>query len=172
MVEAVRTCPKCLMRVLPLADGRCPSCRAFNFDNAPSDEETVHSARVAAQTSTQLLLRRAAALHWRVVAGFAATLLLTILSIYVEHQPDAALQDHSLVVELLRLGAIVALGLAWYSASALARTIRMASHGARTPGNLLKVLKESMAFFEEHHVPMVPFGPRMPLVTNREQPEQ
>jgi hypothetical protein len=49
---------------------------------------------------------------------------------------------------------------AWRTATALARAIKLASAGRRTPG-ILTVLKEAMAFFEENHVGTVFFGPSM-----------
>ncbi len=164
MVEGIRTCPACLMRVLPLADGMCPACRKFNFNESPSNEHTVQAARAAAQRSTNALLYRAATLHWRLVGFLTAAVALTVARVYVIHNGTAFLGDppidKHLAAAVLAVAAIVAILAAWRTATALAQAIKLASSGRRTPG-ILTVLKEAMAFFEENHVGTVFVGPSM-----------
>ena len=174
MSKGIRTCPNCLMRVAPLADGQCPACRRFNFNESPSDEQTVHAARAAAKASTRARIRRAAGLHWQTIGGLGVAVVLVVLRVYLGHQAstlsEAAREDRRPFLRLLNAGAAAATLFAWQRSSALATEIRLASGGMRTPG-VLSVLKESMGFFEENRVPMTPFGPRMSDISEPEEPE-
>jgi hypothetical protein len=152
------------MRVVPLADGLCPSCRTFNFNAGPSDEETVEAARRLARKQLDRRLRRAAVLHWRLVGWFGAAVILTVGRVYVRHEGVEWLGEPQLdkewVANALTAGAIVAVGIMWRTAVALSKAIELASNGRRVP-QVLTVLRESMGFFEENGVPTLFVGPRM-----------
>jgi hypothetical protein len=164
MVDGIRTCPKCQIKVFPLGDGFCPSCHEFNFNSSPADKQTVADARAAAAAILLRQVRSAAGLHWRTLWWLVSAIALIVARAYFGHYGTAILgdppPDKALVVRVFNLAALTASGFTWHSASALAGAIQLASGRTRTP-NVLKVLKESMAFFEEHHVPVGRFGPRM-----------
>ena len=168
MTDGFRTCPNCLMRVAPLPDGQCPSCRRFNFNESPSDKQTVQAARAAAKASARARIRRAANLHWQVIGSGVTGVVLALISGYVSAGSGEGQLDRSRVVRLLSIAASAAIAAAVQRASALANEIRLASGGARTPG-IFTVLKSSMAFFEENHVPVGPFGPRMSEMSEEDQ---
>lgn len=173
MAGGIRTCPNCLMRVVPLADGQCPACRRFNFKESPSDERTVQAAQTAARASTRARIRRAALLHWQAIGGLVVAVVLVVTRVYVGRLGSAgfgdAPLDRSRVLRLLSIGAAVAAAFAWQRSTALATEIRLASGGTRNPG-LLGTLKASMGFFEDNHVPMGRFGPRMSELPEENEP--
>lgn len=173
MTGGIRTCPNCLMRVVPLADGHCPACRRFNFKESPSDERTVQAAQAAARASTRARIRRAALLHWQAIGGLVVAVVLVVTRVYVGRLSSAgfvdAPLDRSRLLRLLSIGAAVAAAFAWQRSSALASEIRLASGGARDPG-LLSALKAAMVFFEDNHVPMGRFGPRMSQLPEENEP--
>jgi hypothetical protein len=164
MTVSIGICPRCLTRVAPLPDGRCPACRAFNFNTEPSDERTVHLAILAAKLKTEESIRRAAVLHWRVVGSIGAAVAILVLRTYVRLRGTAFLGepplDPEIVVGTLTFLFVVAGVVAGGSAASLARVIRLASAGRREPG-VFTVLKESSDFFGEHHVPVGFLGPRL-----------
>ena len=100
MTIGIGTCPRCLSRVAPLPDGRCPACRAFNFNTEPSDERTVRAAILAARVKTEESIRRAAVLHWRVVGALGAAMAILALRTYVQFRGTAFLGDPPLDPEV------------------------------------------------------------------------
>ena len=169
MTVGTGTCPRCLTRVAPLPDGRCPACRAFNFNTQPSDERTVRLAVLAAKLQAEQSIQRAAVLHWRVVGAIGAAIAVLVLRTYVRIRGTAFLGeppiDPEIAVGVLSLLFIVAGVVAGGSATSLSRVIRLASAGRRQPG-VLTVLRESSEFFRENHVPVGLLGPRL-LKTKR-----
>jgi hypothetical protein len=163
MTIGIGTCPRCLSRVAPLPDGRCPACRAFNFNTEPSDERTVRAAILAAKVKTEESIRRAAVLHWRVVGALGAAMAILALRTCVRLRGTAFLGepplDPEMTVGVLSLLFVVAGVVAGGSATSLSQVIRLASAGRREPG-VLTVLRESSEFFRENHVPVGLLGPR------------
>ena len=167
-MDGFKTCPNCLMRVAPLPDGQCPSCRRFNFNESPSDPQTVKAARAAAKVSTRARLRRVADLHWQVIGAMVTELVLVAAIVWVGATLEESQLDRSRVLRLLAIAASAAAAFAFQRATALANEIRVASGGAHVPG-ILTVLKSSMAFFEQNHVPVGRFGPRLSEMSEEEQ---
>jgi hypothetical protein len=165
MTLSISTCPRCLTRVAPLPDGRCPACRAFNFNTEPSDVRTVQAAILAAKLKTEESIRQAAVLHWRVVGAMGAAIAVLVLRTYVRFRGTGFLGeppiDPEIAVSVLSLLFVVAGVVAGGSAASLSRVIRLASAGRREPG-IFTVLKESSEFFKENHVPVGFLGPRLP----------
>jgi hypothetical protein len=161
----ISTCPRCLTRVAPLPDGRCPACRAFNFITEPCDEPSVQASILAARVRTQESIRQAAVLHWRVVGAMGAAIAVLVLRTYIRLRGTAFLGepaiDPEVAVGAMSLLFIAAGVVAGASATSLSRVIRLASAGQRRPG-MFTVLKESSGFFRENHVPVGLLGPRLP----------
>jgi hypothetical protein len=169
---AVRTCPKCLTRVLPLDSGLCPACRGFDFSSSPSDDKVVEAARRLSQSKTKRLVRKAAVLHRRVVLAFGATIAAVLLRFYVRIGGSAFLGsptiDPGLVATALSVGAAAALFVTWSAARELASVIALAAPGRATP-NLFRILKESSEFFREKGFRVGFLGPHLEAVGEDEE---
>lgn len=152
------------MKVFPLADGLCPACGRTNFNLDTVDEETVAAARAAADLATRVRVHQAAVLHWQLVWSLAAAIALVIGRVYFRRHGTETLGlpafDEDLVVIIVSAAALAAVAFTWRSATALARTIQLVPGNTRTP-NMFTVLKESMGFFEDRHIPTGLLGPRM-----------
>lgn len=162
---SIGTCPRCLIRVAPLPDGRCPACRAFDFGTSVSDERTLTLARAAARRRLQESIYRAAVLHWRIVCSLGSALALLLLRSAIRTMGAASLigpfvEPQTAIAALTVLSWIAGL-LAVTSSASLARVIRLASAGPRRPG-VFTALLESAAFFREHRVDVGLLGPRCP----------
>src|SRR5262245_37103421 len=109
----LRTCPACLTKVLPTAEGLCPACRKHKFD-LTSDSRAA-SALKAAQLTSATELYDAAVLYWRTwkLMGLQWILVLTYFGLRAiwpgNPDADAALQTIELVVGPLVLAAGIVL---------------------------------------------------------------
>ena len=172
MPEAVRTCPVCLMKVLPTPDGRCPSCRNHTF-GATSD--ALAAEAVKATRAKQLSeLRRAAVLYWRTWKLVALQWALVAVYFGLEWiwPGDAAETDSGLRwAQIATEVSVVAVGMALFATTReLSRWLEPAGGPMRSVvssipgGNILAVLmftKEVAREFENKGLVVLGLGPRL-----------
>jgi len=171
MVEALRTCPACLTKVLPTPEGVCPACRKHKFDFT-SDARAATAVRVA-QVKSRADLHGAAVLYWRTwkLMGLQWCLVAAYFGLRAmwpgDPSADASVDTIELVVGVLILAAGVVLFLTtkrlgeWLDPGGGAMWATVSAVPAANLFALLRFTKEVATEFENRGVVIRGLGPRL-----------
>jgi hypothetical protein len=171
MVEALRTCPACLTRVLPTPEGSCPACRKHKFDFT-SDSRAAAAVKVA-QVKSKADLYEAAVLYWRTwkLMGLQWSLTAVYFGLRAiwpgDPSADASVDTIELVVGVLILAAGVVLFLTtkrlgeWLDPGGGAIWATVSAVPAANVLALLRFTKEVATEFENRGVVIRGLGPRL-----------